>query len=92
MATYLPFEEKLKNRYPSPLLHIDVSLVPTYTEVTYKLRSPEDLVRTYLRQKEKLIYFETLLKNYLYSHKFSTLKVGSFIVNLEEDKLEVKKI
>jgi tetratricopeptide (TPR) repeat protein len=86
------FEEKLKNRYPSPLLHIDVSLVPTYTEVTYKLRSPEDLVRTYLRQKEKLIYFETLLKNYLYSHKFSTLKVGSFIVNLKEDKLEVKKI
>jgi len=86
------FEEKLKNRYPSPLLHIDVSLVPTYTEVTYKLRSPEDLVRTYLRQKEKLMYFETLLKNYLHSQGISSLKLDSFIITLKDDKLEVKKV
>jgi hypothetical protein len=89
---YCVFQEKLKNRYPSPLLHINPELVPAYNEIKYKIDSPEKLIKAYLRQQEKLLYFKNLLKDYLISRGISTLKVKSFIVELKGEDLEVKKL
>jgi tetratricopeptide (TPR) repeat protein len=85
------FGEKLKDRYPSPLLHIKKELVPAYTEIAYKIRSIKDLVKQYLKQKEKLDYFEILIKNYLKTQGLSTLKIENFLIELKGNTLCIKE-
>lgn len=86
------FGKKLKNKYPSPLLHVDSSLVPSYNEISFKINKIEGICQKYLKQYEKLKYLETLLKSYFKEKNISQIKIKNYQINFKDDKLWITKL
>ncbi len=84
------FGEALKERYPSPLLHIDPELVPTRKErFTTGYSDPVELARVYLRLRENLTHLEDELREYLRQNP-RKLRAGDYLIFLEGDKLVIR--
>ena len=84
------FGEKVKNRYPCPLLHVNPDLVPRYQETTYRIKNINEFLNFYLRQREKLTYCENIIKNFMKNYNKTFLTIKDFVIKLEDDKLVVK--
>ncbi len=85
------FGKLLKNRYPSPLLHVDPNLVPMESERLCLERSnPSELGKVYLKLKEKLAFVERQLLGYLKNSPSKKLGVGDFLIYLDGETIRIK--
>ena len=89
---YCVFGEKVKNRYPSPLLHINPALVPTKEErFTLNYSAPKELAMHYLKLRERLTTAEEELLNFFKSNPHKKIRAGEFVIYMKEGKLIVEK-
>lgn len=86
------FGSLLKERYPSPLLHINPKLVPSkYNCYSLTYSKPTELAKMYLKLKEKLYFLERELIEFLKKNPNKKIKVGNYSLFLANNKLSVYK-
>ncbi len=84
------FGKALKDRYPSPLLHLDPDLVPTLEDrLTLRYSDLPELGRVYLNIRERFSYVEDLLRKYLRGTR-KKIRVGDYIISLEGERIAVR--
>lgn len=84
------FGKVLKERYPSPLLHVDPERVPTPRDrFTPEFSRPAELGQIYLHLRERLQYVENQLRRCL-QESSPKLRVGRYILTLDGERIVVR--